>query len=104
MEYNKDGSRGVNATSGPSSSTHPAGYISDEEGFNGAKFTFKVITTKKTLLLCAPSEEEEVKWISAIRVLIARRKALSGEVGTAKDNGSIVGRNTSTAGRTVLDP
>lgn len=39
----------------------------------GGKFTFKVITPKKTLLLCAPSEEEEVKWIGAIRVLIARR-------------------------------
>ena len=31
------------------------------------------MTTKRTLLLCAPSEEEEIKWLSAIRALIARR-------------------------------
>ncbi|KAG2074328.1 PH-domain-containing protein, partial [Suillus decipiens] len=36
-------------------------------------FTFKIVTTKRTLLLCAPSEEEEIKWLSAIRALIARR-------------------------------
>lgn len=35
--------------------------------------TFKVVTTKRTLLLCAPSEEEEIKWLSAVRALIARR-------------------------------
>lgn len=35
--------------------------------------TFKIVTTKRTLLLCAPSEEEEIKWLSAIRALIARR-------------------------------
>lgn len=40
---------------------------------SGVNYTFKVFTPKKTLLLCAPSEEEEVSWISAIRVLIARR-------------------------------
>ena len=36
-------------------------------------YIFKVVTPKKTLALSAPSEEEEVKWISAIRALIARR-------------------------------
>ena len=36
--------------------------------------TFKIVTTKRTLLLCAPSEEEEIKWLSAIGALIARRK------------------------------
>lgn len=40
---------------------------------SGVNYTFKVFTPKKTFLLCAPSEEEEVSWISAIRVLIARR-------------------------------
>lgn len=35
--------------------------------------TFKIVTTKRTLLLCAPSEEEEIKWLSAVRALIARR-------------------------------
>lgn len=36
-------------------------------------YTFKIVTTKRTLLLCAPSEEEEIKWLSAVRALIARR-------------------------------
>lgn len=36
-------------------------------------YTFKVVTTKRTLLLCAPSEEEEIQWLSAVRALIARR-------------------------------
>lgn len=34
---------------------------------------FKIVTTKRTLLLCAPSEEEEIRWLSAIGALIARR-------------------------------
>ncbi|KAG1835099.1 hypothetical protein EV424DRAFT_1531676 [Suillus variegatus] len=53
-------------------------------------FTFKIVTTKRTLLLCAPSEEEEIKWLSAIRALIARRSGagvvpgdLGGNVGSA---------------------
>lgn len=46
--------------------------------------TFKIVTTKRTLLLCAPSEEEEIQWLSAVRALIARR------VGK--------GRNTSVSG------
>jgi hypothetical protein len=40
---------------------------------SGLNYTFKIITPKKTLVLSAPTEEEEVKWISAIRALIARR-------------------------------
>jgi len=40
---------------------------------SGVNYTFKVFTPKRTYLLCAPSEEEEVGWISAIRALIARR-------------------------------
>ncbi|KAK7690481.1 hypothetical protein QCA50_005579 [Cerrena zonata] len=43
------------------------------EGGRAQTHTFKVITPKKTLLLCAPSEEEEIKWLSAVRALIARR-------------------------------
>ncbi|KAF8920358.1 hypothetical protein CPB85DRAFT_1211936 [Mucidula mucida] len=34
---------------------------------------FKIVTTKRTLLLCAPNEEDEIKWLGAIRALIARR-------------------------------
>ena len=45
----------------------------DGDGAGTRTHTFKVVTTKRTLLLCAPSEEEEIKWLSAIRALIARR-------------------------------
>ncbi|KAL1673386.1 hypothetical protein EV122DRAFT_222778 [Schizophyllum commune] len=36
-------------------------------------YTFKIVTTRRTLLLCAPTEEDEIKWLGAIRALIARR-------------------------------
>jgi pleckstrin homology domain-containing family A member 1/2 len=48
-------------------------------------YTFKVFTPKKTFLLCAPSEEEEVSWISAIRVLIARRTKEAENASAATD-------------------
>lgn len=35
--------------------------------------TFKIVTTKRSLLLCAPTEEDEIKWLGAVRALIARR-------------------------------
>lgn len=38
-----------------------------------ARNTFKIITTKRPFLLSAPSEEEEIRWLSAVRALIARR-------------------------------
>ncbi|CCA67068.1 related to tandem ph domain-containing protein-2 (tapp2) [Serendipita indica DSM 11827] len=56
------------STSRGGNSTNNA--LSSEYGMN---YIFKVVTPKKTLALSAPSEEEEVKWISAIRALIARR-------------------------------
>jgi len=69
-----------------------AGTLALAGTLTGGKFTFKVITPKKTLLLCAPSEEEEVKWIGAIRVLIARRTSAeagcSGHVQMASGSGS----------------
>ncbi|KAJ1307368.1 hypothetical protein OPQ81_001473 [Rhizoctonia solani] len=46
-------------------------------GGNGDKeHIFKIITPKKSFMLCAPSEEEEIKWLSAVRALIARRAAI----------------------------
>ena len=46
---------------------------SDEVDQTLLKHTFKIVTTKRTLVLCAPSEEEEIQWLSAVRALIARR-------------------------------
>ncbi|EKM58496.1 uncharacterized protein PHACADRAFT_252858 [Phanerochaete carnosa HHB-10118-sp] len=55
-----------------------------EEHDNAAgKHTFKIVTTKRTLLLCAPSEEEEIKWLSAVRALIARRSVVPGDSAAA---------------------
>lgn len=75
----------TNASAWPTSSGGLSGAEEDvgtlTGTLTGGKFTFKVITPKKTLLLCAPSEEEEVKWIGAIRVLIARRT--TAEAGSA---------------------
>ncbi|KAF8969157.1 pleckstrin-like protein [Flammula alnicola] len=45
----------------------------DAEDVNSSAHTFKIVTTKRTLLLCAPSEDDEIKWLGAIRALIARR-------------------------------
>ena len=72
----------------------------------GGKFTFKVITPKKTLLLCAPSEEEEVKWIGAIRVLIARRTSAeagcsTGHVQVASGGGAGSGSGSGGGGSEV---
>lgn len=46
---------------------------SENRNYACGPYTFKIVTTKRTLLLCAPSEEEEIKWLSAVRALIARR-------------------------------
>ncbi|KAF8340383.1 uncharacterized protein EI90DRAFT_3150782 [Cantharellus anzutake] len=45
----------------------------------GLKHTFKIITTERgAILLCAPSEEEEIRWLSAVRALTARRRSTEG--------------------------
>lgn len=66
--------------------------IPEDYTASGLNYTFKIITPKKTLLLSAPTEEEEVKWISAIRALIARRakereKERDHSVGHTKERG-----------------
>lgn len=35
---------------------------------------FQIITPKRTFILCAPGEDEEIKWISALKVLITRQR------------------------------
>ncbi|PPQ68645.1 hypothetical protein CVT26_002929 [Gymnopilus dilepis] len=63
------------STSGPSSPPHG----STGDGDDPSRHTFKIVTTKRTLLLCAPSEDDEIKWLGAIRALITRR-AEAGQV------------------------
>lgn len=62
-----------NAISPPLSPPRQPEYTDSPEGADAGTHTFKIVTTKRTLLLCAPSEEEEIKWLSAVRALIARR-------------------------------
>ncbi|KAH7913772.1 hypothetical protein BJ138DRAFT_1216460 [Hygrophoropsis aurantiaca] len=57
----------------PTTSPIPSTISPDDSKASHGTHTFKIVTTKKTLTLCAPSEEEEIKWLSAIRALIARR-------------------------------
>ncbi|KAI0067252.1 PH-domain-containing protein, partial [Artomyces pyxidatus] len=68
--------------------------------------TFKIVTTKRTLVLCAPSEEEEIKWLSAVRALIARRSdagVVPGDAGGKSGMGdpSSHGQSGSGSGGTV---
>ncbi|BGP42677.1 hypothetical protein JCM10449v2_006689 [Rhodotorula kratochvilovae] len=55
----------------PTSSSSSAG-----QGQGGAatpENTFKIITPSRTFLVCAPSEEDEIKWLAALQCLVARR-------------------------------
>ncbi|KAG1887054.1 hypothetical protein F4604DRAFT_1877624 [Suillus subluteus] len=69
----------------PPPSTSPLASSTAPDDSHG-RFTFKIVTTKRTLLLCAPSEEEEIKWLSAIRALIARRSGAGVVPGDSSGN------------------
>jgi hypothetical protein len=43
----------------------------------GGANCFKIITPSRSYVVCAPSEEEEIKWLSAIRVLLDKSRASS---------------------------
>ncbi|KAI0655667.1 PH-domain-containing protein [Cubamyces menziesii] len=75
LEYELPPHRNLPSVTSPSVASPPVASSSSPDDGDGAHgtHTFKVVTTKRTLLLCAPSEEEEIKWLSAIRALIARR-------------------------------
>ncbi|EMD33988.1 hypothetical protein CERSUDRAFT_117508 [Gelatoporia subvermispora B] len=63
-------SRSAQAGGPPAAAAPPA---AAPAGADEHAHTFKIVTTKRTLLLCAPSEEEEIRWLSAVRALLARR-------------------------------
>lgn len=60
--------------------------MSDDADGGTGKNTFKIVTTQRTLLLCAPTEEEEIKWLSAVRALIHRQRSGSGDHGAKPGN------------------
>ncbi|KZT67973.1 PH-domain-containing protein [Daedalea quercina L-15889] len=74
LEYDLPPHRHVPSNTVAGSASPPQNFagLSDGDVAHGQN-TFKIVTTKRTLLLCAPSEEEEIKWLSAVRALIARR-------------------------------
>ncbi|KAI5481271.1 pleckstrin-like domain-containing protein [Pseudohyphozyma bogoriensis] len=44
---------------------------------NTAQHSFKIITPKRTFLVCAPSEEDEIKWLAALQCLVMRRPSVT---------------------------
>lgn len=54
---------------------HGSAFSEAEDGGGSAREAtqsncFKIITPSRGYVVCAPSEEEEIKWLSALRVLI----------------------------------
>ncbi|KAK4046899.1 hypothetical protein OIO90_006407 [Microbotryomycetes sp. JL221] len=54
---------------------------------------FKIITPKRTYLVCAPTEEDEIKWLAALQCLVARK---SGKLGPTTPVGGVYGSLTTT--------
>ncbi|KAJ8519065.1 hypothetical protein ONZ45_g3943 [Pleurotus djamor] len=71
LEYNLP-VRGSNLMS-PSSTTPSSFNSAMPDALDADSHTFKIVTTKRSLLLCAPTEDDEIKWLGAVRALIARR-------------------------------
>ncbi|KAF8589456.1 PH-domain-containing protein [Ramaria rubella] len=103
MEYKMPSHRNGPAvqTPLPSPPIHTAlDELSDPHSAHADNHTFKIVTTKRSILLCAPSEEEEIRWLSAVRALIARRsshvgsslmsKTSAGEGGTSATSGGAI--------------
>ncbi|KAF4613572.1 hypothetical protein D9613_007939 [Agrocybe pediades] len=84
LEYELPSHTHRQAPTTPSVASPPQ--LGEAEELGSGTHTFKIVTTKRTLLLCAPSEDDEIKWLGAIRALIVRRTE-SGQVpGKAKSN------------------
>ncbi|GAA6061900.1 hypothetical protein JCM10212_004718 [Sporobolomyces blumeae] len=45
------------------------------DGRRNYEHCFKIITPKRTYLVCAPSEEDEIKWLAALQCLVARKSS-----------------------------
>ncbi|GAA5912174.1 uncharacterized protein JCM6883_000586 [Sporobolomyces salmoneus] len=55
------------------------------DGKKNYEHCFKIITPKRTYLVCAPGEEDEIKWLAALQCLVAR-KSSQGTPNTATSN------------------
>lgn len=69
---NSHSSRSHRRFAGPhhATGTNTSGIRSQQQ----EQHTFQVITPKRTFKLCAPTEEEEIKWLAALRALINRER------------------------------
>jgi hypothetical protein len=110
LEYDLPSNRQIAAhmsppVASPPAVSSPTGDAADET--QGAH-TFKIVTTKRTLLLCAPSEEDEIKWLGAVRALIARRSGAGVVPGVSgvgvKVSGTSVDLNPNASGITPAEP
>ncbi|KAJ7707434.1 hypothetical protein B0H17DRAFT_1032685 [Mycena rosella] len=81
LEYDLPANRQNPALMAPPTATSPPVVPPASEDDANDAHTFKIVTTKRTLLLCAPSEEDEIKWLGAVRALIARRSGSGGVPG-----------------------
>lgn len=66
-------STGTPAKSMSSSTSMGVGLGGDKSSSKHVEHSLKIVTAKKAFILCAPSEEEEIKWLSALQALVARR-------------------------------
>ena len=73
MEYTMGNQRHAPPAQTPPTPSAALHELADTHHTHGENHTFKIVTTKRSILLCAPSEEEEIRWLSAVRALIARR-------------------------------
>lgn len=88
-------------------STLGAGVGIERDGTSKKKMDncFKIITPKRVYLLCAPTEEEEIKWLSALQALLARTRGSKKAVGTTSAPGSTLeSANSSTSHPTASPP
>ncbi|GAA5866642.1 hypothetical protein JCM1840_002417 [Sporobolomyces johnsonii] len=63
----------------PTNSVSPGGH----DGERNYEHCFKIITPKRTYLVCAPSEEDEIKWLAALQCLVKRKSSQGSTAGAS---------------------
>lgn len=71
---------GSSSSSGlPGSASSAFGLSAGGGGIDG-EHTFRLVTAKRNYVLCAPSEEDEIKWLAAVKALLNRERGMSSPV------------------------
>ena len=39
-----------------------------------SSYSFQIVTTERTFVLCVPTEEDEIRWLSALQTLLNRQR------------------------------